>query len=362
MKFNQNISNMVKGIAIVFMLMHHLFGCATAFCEKYKMIAEPVNASTLYNFSMNAKVCVGMFVFITAFGITRQYNKKMQELGCSILDKKQVEKFSLNRYKKLIFNFGVIYLLTILTSFMRQGGLGGVYNKEGIKKAIMYGIFDGLGMADYFRTPSLNETWWYMPFAVFMIFLIPGMIKCYKENGIALIIICGLIYYFGSGNILFVQYFLGISIGIFCAEENVLEKIYDFCIFENEIVRFISKVMIYGLVLIFLFWFRGKITYTYLIDPIFTVFVSALSMEVYSRFKIVSKFLESLGRHSMNIFLVHTLIFEYYFTGFIYGFRYWWLILAALLVSSWVTSVIVEMLKKKIIILFHLCLKRKNRS
>lgn len=360
MKFNQRMSNMVKGIAIIFMLMHHLFGCATMFCNEYKVIAEPFLWDNIYSFSMNAKVCVGMFVFITAFGITRQYNKQLQEQGGNGLDKKQVEKFSVHRYKKLAFNFGCIYIMAVLTAFLRNGGLSGVYNKDGIKKAIMYGIFDGLGVANYFGTPSLNETWWYMSIAIFMIFLIPIMIRIYKENGILLVIISGFLFYFGITRTSFIQYVFGISIGIFCAEENVLEKMYDFNIFKNKVIRFISKVMMFGIILMFLFWIRGKTSYSYWIDPIFTVFAGALSMEIYGRCKTISIVLQYFGKHSMNNFLVHTLIFEYYFTDFIYGFRYWWLILAALLLSSWLTSIIVEILKKRIKLIIIFMDKRKN--
>ena len=348
MKFNQSLSNMVKGVAIILMLMHHLFGCATMFCEEYEVAAAPFLWDNIYSFSMNAKVCVGMFVFITAFGITRQYNKQLQKQSGKVLNKKQIEEFSIHRYKKLALNFGFIYIIAVLTVFLREGGLNGVYNKSGIKKAIMYGSFDALGLANYFGTPSLNETWWYMSIAIFMIFLIPIMIKIYKENGILLVIISGFLFYFGITRTSFIQYVFGISIGILCAEENVLEKMYEISIFKSKILHFLSKIIVYILVLSCLFWIRGKTSYSYWIDPVFAVFVGALCMEMYSTWKWGAKFLGYLGKHSMNIFLVHTLIFEYYFTDAIYGCRHWWLILFALLISSWAVSCIVEALKQTI--------------
>ncbi len=53
-----------------------------------------------------------------------------------------------------------------------------------------------------------------------------------------------------------------------------------------------------------------------------------------------------VGSHSMNMFLIHTIIFEYYFTDFIYGFKNWVLVLFALFVTSLLTSIVIEYLKK----------------
>ena len=49
-----------------------------------------------------------------------------------------------------------------------------------------------------------------------------------------------------------------------------------------------------------------------------------------------------IGKHSMNIFLIHTLIFEYYFTEFIYGFKNWFLILLMLLLTSLLGSMVIN--------------------
>ena len=53
-----------------------------------------------------------------------------------------------------------------------------------------------------------------------------------------------------------------------------------------------------------------------------------------------------IGKYSMNIFLIHTFIYYYWFSDFIYAFRYDWCIVAALLVTSLVVSYVIEGFKR----------------
>lgn len=48
----------------------------------------------------------------------------------------------------------------------------------------------------------------------------------------------------------------------------------------------------------------------------------------------------------MNIFLIHTFIFYYWFSDFIYAFRYDVCIVAALLATSLIASCVIEWLKR----------------
>ncbi len=55
-----------------------------------------------------------------------------------------------------------------------------------------------------------------------------------------------------------------------------------------------------------------------------------------------------LGKHSMNMYMVHTFIFAYFFHNFIYSFQYPIFIFLALLLSSLGVSVVLEILKTKL--------------
>lgn len=71
MNFNVNKTNMVKCIAIILMLMHHLFYCSKTFCEQYGTYSKFITWDSVYLFCGAAKICVGIFV-VTFFQRLRQ--------------------------------------------------------------------------------------------------------------------------------------------------------------------------------------------------------------------------------------------------------------------------------------------------
>ena len=342
--FDKNKTNMVKCIAIILMLMHHLFGCATAFCSQYGVESGILPWDGIYRFSLMAKVCVGMFVFLTAYGITRAYNLRFGEL--EDISKKEMEKFCINRYIKLALNFVLIYILALATSFLRAGGAQGVYGVNGWKKGIIYGVCDMLGISYYFSFPSLNETWWYMSLAIFLIFIVPMLIRLYKSFGRGLVIVGILLYFLGVSDNDFIRCMLCVIMGICCAEENVLERIHNVKVCRWEIINGLIKLVCWAAVFAVLIKIRGEMSLNYWIDPIVAIVCCEFCMELSKICPIAEKLMGFVGSHSMNIFLVHTLLFEYYFTDFIYGFKNWILILLALLIMSLLTSVVIEWLKK----------------
>lgn len=62
--------------------------------------------------------------------------------------------------------------------------------------------------------------------------------------------------------------------------------------------------------------------------------------------KIINRCLEYLGIFSINIFMLHTFIYYYYFKDFIYSFGNIWGIILVLLLSSLAVSILLEKMKK----------------
>lgn len=68
--------------------------------------------------------------------------------------------------------------------------------------------------------------------------------------------------------------------------------------------------------------------------------------EFVNRWRGIGKALEVIGIYSADIFLVHNFIRVVFYYDFTYSFRYWWLIILVLLVTSLLISVLVEEIKK----------------
>ncbi len=204
-----------------------------------------------------------------------------------------------------------------------------------------YVVIDLLGLSYYFGFPSQNETWWYMSLAFFLIFFVPVLILLYQYVGINLVIIAMFTKYLGINN----DYLFCMVCGIWCAQENVLEKI-------NEIgFRALSgkanamlKIFIEAILIVICYNLR-PFGFTYYIDAFFTVIVAELCMDISVCFPLIGRIMGVVGKHSGNIFLTHTIIFEYYFPGFIYGRKDWIAVLLILLSVCLLLSVGIEYLK-----------------
>lgn len=66
-------------------------------------------------------------------------------------------------------------------------------------------------------------------------------------------------------------------------------------------------------------------------------------------------FFEKTGKHSMSVFLTHTFIYYYFFTDFIYSFRYVPLIWLVLFVTSMILAIVLDYTRDK---LFNAVIKR----
>lgn len=219
-----------------------------------------------------------------------------------------------------------------------------IYGLQNSIKGIWNIFIDFLGIASYFNTPTLNVTWWYMSLAVFLVFIIPLIIEIYEHTGVCLVFI-SLFYKYILPETSFTIYFTCVTLGIFCSKENILVRLYNFKPKNKQKINYILKITISFLFMCVLLYMRS---YYICVDAFTSVLCSYICMELRYNCKYIGKMLCFIGKHSMNIFLIHTLIYWYYFSGLIYSLKNWFLILSALTLSSLAVSIVVEKVKKRI--------------
>ena len=234
---------------------------------------------------------------------------------------------------------------------MNKGQLT-VYKSNNIFNSISYVIADGLGLSELFGTPTLNSTWWYMSLAIVIVALIPILIKMYKKYGFIIlsIIIVFLTQTFKIDNYNMTRWIFTIILGIWCADKNILVRLKEYKILKNKNIYWnkIIKFIINTAILACLIYLRESLNYTFLEfrDGIIPVFVVYYCFEFIISVKYVRNILNFLGKHSMNIFLIHTFIRHYYFKDFIYSFKYSIVIVLVLLGISLAISILIEFIKK----------------
>lgn len=67
--FTKKDTNIIKGMAIVFLMVHHCFKSAKRYAG-YEVIFSPLNQEIVTYLASFLKICVPIFVFLTAYGIT----------------------------------------------------------------------------------------------------------------------------------------------------------------------------------------------------------------------------------------------------------------------------------------------------
>ena len=340
--FSKYVTQAMKGIAILLMLFHHLFGQSKAFENEYGVIFTPFGRELVNLVSEGSVICVSMFVFLTGYGMMLSLRKRTW---------RDRETYAVRRYLKLTVSFLIVFVFSLATSFLRPDHLN-MYFQDGKASAVRYILTDALGFSTYAGTPGYNETWWYISFAVFLIFLMPFITTLIQKYGIAVVVLAGLVKSFGVDPARpFARFLLALTLGAWLAESGLLDYLE-------------KKLFTTGRRILFLFLSLGlslagfAIHLKFNLNPWANAFVIlCLVLFLFTLTDLCGvrlHLLEFCGIYSMNIFLTHTLIYERYFTALVYSPRHFILIELMLLVLSLAVSIPLSFLQKAVLKKLHL--------
>lgn len=336
--FTKEETNRCKGIAILMMLFHHLFNDYEEYAG-YAIQYWPLTGDQTIHLGLLCKMCVTIFVFLSGYGIAAVYTAKFKNKEP---DRQQIWKFTISRYWKLMAGYWFVFILALLFSGLGRTPMQ-AYGTD-LKTAIVYFVIDFWGLSFAFHTPTLNPTWWYMSVALYIIFLMPFIMKLVKKTGIFLMIAASMSFLqMAEIQSVASTYVFGLLLGIFCFEYDIFGK--WMVLLEKKKGSFLIKSLFLFAATILLLKFRMNYNYYGIVDGLIAMTLCGFSMMVFSKIPLMNKGLEILGIHSANIFLIHNLLYSYYFLGFYYSFRYPAVILAVLTVTSLLVSVAIERIK-----------------
>ncbi len=316
----------IKGVAICFMLWHHLF-------YQYSEYREWVQ-----NAAFLGKVCIAMFVFVSAYGLTIQYEKidihKFQVPGF-----RDTLKFQGKRLLKLYINYWVVFILFVpIGVYFFHRSLQASYGADA--NYSMNLVIDLLGMKGF---QSYNITWWFYQVIIILYLAFPILYIALKKLNIFILSLFFLILVFPFIVVPFVHLWLfPFALGISCALKR--EKISSFLNRTDWKILFLCNlILLFSVAYLKLDeWLFGGIG----MDGFFTLTLIFFIITTLRQVKIVTQLFLFLGKHSMNIFMIHTFIYSYFYSGFIYSFRNPGLIFIILLTSSLSISILIEYGKK----------------
>lgn len=270
MSFSTKDTKVVKGIAILLMIYHHLF----AFPDRM-----PENISIISLFSINGysiaywignfgKLCVTLFIFLGGYGTY-----------ISAANTSETENvFIAKKLKKLYFAYWKVFVIFIPLCML--------LNINGVVKNLEVFIWNFIGI-----NISYNGEWWFFTPYVFLMILFPVVKRILSTKNIfwqdilVVLFLDSIIRYiipvFGNydwginlNNSLFWVKFIqaldllpGFLMGCICAKYNVLSRIQEKYRSSN-----INTILALGVMLI-IFYMRKKtgIIYDFIYAPIFTI-------------------------------------------------------------------------------------------
>ena len=355
MKFTKEHTMQMKGIAIIILLFHHCFlntqRWATVPYEKlattkgwgyYPISFAPFSSHTIQYLASFSKICVAMFVFMTGYGMWVSYESQKKKTTMSNYIKK--------RMVTLMTGFLIIFVVTEILA-IPTGRFIEVYGHD--FRSVVYMIIDALGLAKLLGTPLFCLTWWYMSLAIVLIMIFPfvhSIMEKYQWIVVVASIIVPRACGFGQSTDLF-RYLLAYTLGMYFAQHDLLARIKEKFMEQNVEGKLLSLIVsLIGLAVIIKCRQNAWIGWKYLDfwDGFAAMYVIVNSYIYILNGKWIVKGLGFLGKHSMNIFLIHSFYRDVFFHEFTYSFYYAWLDYIVLMAISLVTSIVLEWFKKLI--------------
>lgn len=338
-EFTKEDTFLVKGMAILCLLFYHLF-------EHYERVSvmqvdyRPFSMDAFLLLSGFGNICVAVFAFLSAYGIVKGIMAVEKKNG-NQAEIQVLYKQAAGRYLKLTAHFAAMFISVNVLWFYKfdyTGLYGGGW------QGILYGLLDALGLAGTYKTPTINETWWYMELAILIIFLVPLLYYAAKKMGNYIILLGILLPVTLTLSPDVKRYYFVVLFGVVAAEEGWFEKL--FALKLPGVLQGICGVFLLAVCVVVRQNYVVYHEFGYLADAPVALAFSWFGAGILSRLKGLRGALCFLGRHSMNIYFVHTFFYMAIYQEFIYSFRYAGMIFAVLLACSLAYSMVLEGMKK----------------
>ena len=314
-------SLIIKGWGILLMLTHHLF--YSKWSQAYYDDIVVHGIALVNQLGIFSKLCVAIFVFASGYGLTVSTPKDMK-----------LKDFYWYRFRKLYLNYWFVWLLFVPIGIVVFGRT--FTNAYGDHAAIK-GVLDLFGMLSMFGIDSYNPTWWFYSCILILYLLFPLINKFlwrtpYFVLSVALSI--GMFAFIPGINVIASYLFVFLT-GMVLARMP-LDWINNTKWWQIAIALMLLAV-----------WRMSQLSPKHIADAMLCAgmafLINKLAFDNW-----IGNVLAELGKHSMNMFLIHTFIFYFWFTDYIYITRNPLLILLSLVVPSFLCSVFIERIKNEI--------------
>lgn len=303
------------------MLIHHLF-----YLDEMRPYYDDIiiHGHGLVNqIGIFSKLCVAVFVFVSGYGLAISTPK-----GIKLKD------FYWHRFKKLYLNYWFIWLLFVPIGIFV---FGRTFTDAYGEHVALRGVLDFFGLLKFFGVDSYNPSWWFYSCIILLYLVFPLLNRFIFK--IPYFVICVVVVLGGP---------LGVVPGVKVISPYLLVFLSGILLSKTPVgwMKDIQWWHVLVALLLLCGWRMMKTCPRQFVESLICV---GLAILVYKKplHNWVGNILVKLGKHSMNMFLIHSFIFYYWFKSYIYYTHNPILIFLSLVVTSYALSVTIEWIKSK---------------
>lgn len=337
MDISKNDTKSLKGVAILFMLLLHLFARKEVY-GLYETFPVINGIPLIYYIGLFGDACVPIYCFASGYGLF-------------VTQQKSNAKKNFMRIFKLLINFWIILFLFMLVGFL-----------AGKTDAFPDGWDDFL-LNFFVLYNSYNGAWWFLQTYIILVLLSPLLVKLVRKyNSIMVLFLFGVIYLvsyiqrikqvfdfsdypilnmFINAMVLLGTSLLPFIIGSVFAKEKIYSKIYNkyFSISYKNIICFIGIITLVTI----------HSLYESMIIAPFTAIAFIVFFNLMDKSGFIQKIFTFFGDHTTNIWLTHMFFYISIFPELTFAPKYPILIFAWLLILCLISSYVINSLYNPII-------------
>ncbi|MCQ6278882.1 acyltransferase [Bacillus sp. EB600] len=340
MEFTKNDMKMSKGVAILLMLLLHLF-CRKEVNGLYETSPLINGVPLMYYIGLFGDACVPIYCFASGYGLFLSIKNAQGE----------ILKKNVKRILKLLINYWIILVLFVSLGFF----VGDTQVYPGSLTKFLLNFF--------VISSSYNGAWWFMQTYIILVILSPVLTKIInKYNSYFIIFISGIIYLFayiqrikhtinfGDNSVISMIInsivLVGTSqlpyiVGSIFAKERIYSKIFN--AFSRLTLKNYICLAIILLLLLFHSFYESMI-----IAPITGITFICVFILIDKKV-LINKIFKFFGDHSTNIWLTHMFFYLTIFPKMTFEPYFPILIFCWLLIMCLISSFIIHLIYKPII-------------
>ena len=339
-KFAKDDTWAVKGVAIIFLVC--LQCVSRTRIQGLDVTFWPLKDKAASWYMGLTAQCVGMFEFLSVYGMTLSFKKKYPDFSFT---GKEAFADIVRRYIGLVFKFFIPFWVCFAVTY----GMGVHRYQNGFWKNILSMILDILCLGNIFGTQMMVPTWWFLSLEVLLIVILPLVLVFYKKYSWLMVGMIAIIGTMHSGELtdgLMTKFLFVIPLAVCLADRHIFERLKAIVIIKNTVLNKIFKTCLAFGIIYCMCSLRGfkEAHFEFILLGFIPTALIYFFYEFIIDVPVLRKVLIVLGKHSANIFYIHSFVRGIWLKDVTYSFHSAWMIVGFVLGVTLLISVAIEIL------------------